>query len=164
LTGSILQINISPGGLPKRPLPEGTVTPLGIEGDSWAHPNIHGGPEKALLLIAAENIDSLIDRGWPLFYGALGENLTTSGIDFRQIRIGHQFRIGGAIIEIAKVRAPCRTLDVYGPGIQEEIYDPRVRKGDYASPRWGMSGFYARVLSGGVIRPGDIIALLAALA
>jgi hypothetical protein len=96
MQGAIVQVNISPGGLPKRAIAEGWIAPLGIEGDLHAHPNIHGGPLKAILIVASEVVDALTARGYPLFYGALGENLTTRGIDIRRIRIGDQFRVGGA--------------------------------------------------------------------
>ena len=46
-----------------------------------AHPDIHGGPRQAVLLIDADTVDELVARGYPVGYGALGENLTTSGID-----------------------------------------------------------------------------------
>ena len=91
---SILQINISKGGVPKRPVPEAVVTPLGIDGDLHAHPEIHGGPIKALLLITSEGIEELKNLGFPLFHGALGENLTTCGLDRRTLRIGQRWRIG----------------------------------------------------------------------
>src|SRR5205085_186234 len=100
MLGTIVQVNISPGGLPKRGIPEGFVTPLGIEGDLHAHPAIHGGPSKAVLIIASEVVDDLVARGYPLFYGAMGENLTTRGIDVRDLRIGDQLRAGGALLEI----------------------------------------------------------------
>ena len=93
LTGSIVQINISPGGVPKRPIAEAEVTPLGIRGDSWAHPEIHGGPNQALLLITTEGIGELIAQGYPVFPGALGENLTIAGLDRRQMRIGQRYRV-----------------------------------------------------------------------
>jgi MOSC domain-containing protein YiiM len=35
---------------------------------------------------------------------------------------------------------------------------------DHTSPRWGMSGFYASVLTPGPVRPDDIIAVVAKLA
>src|SRR3984885_9029379 len=79
MTGSIVQINISPGGVPKRAIPEGEVTAEGIRGDSWAHPEIHGGPDQAVLLITSEGLGQLIGQGYPVFPGALGENLTTLG-------------------------------------------------------------------------------------
>jgi len=59
----------------------------------------------------------------PLFYGAMGENLTTRGIDIRQIRIGDQFRVGGAQLEITQPRGPCSALDVYGESLKLEVYD-----------------------------------------
>ena len=160
VTGSIIQINISPGGIPKRPIFEAIITPAGIRGDGWSHPDIHGGPDQALLLITSEGIHELIAQGLPLFPGALGENLTTLGIDRRQLRAGQRYRAGEVFIELTKPRAPCATLNVYGPGIQHAIFDAQVQSRDPASPRWGLSGFYARVLTGGRIRPRDPIALI----
>ena len=160
MTGSIIQVNISPGGIPKRPILEADVTPEGIRGDCWAHPQIHGGPNQALLLITSEGIEELIAQGYPLFAGALGENLTITGLDRRQMRIGQRYRAGEVMLEITKMRRPCATLDVYGPSIKQAIYDDRVKEGDASSPCWGLSGFYARVLRSGVIRPKDIISLV----
>jgi MOSC domain-containing protein YiiM len=162
--GTIIQVNTSPGGLPKRAIVSGFVSTLGIEGDVHAHPNIHGGPEKAILIIASEIVDELIARGYPLFYGALGENLTTRGLVIRDLRIGDRLRAGGAMLEITKPRGPCLQLDVYGLSIQQEIYDKKVKALDPSSPRWGMSGFYATVIAPGPIGPGDPIEVLATLA
>ncbi len=160
MTGEIIQINISPGGIPKRPISEAVVTAEGIRGDRWAHPDIHGGPRQALLLITSEGIEELIAQGFPLFYGALGENLTLRGIDRRQMRLGQRYRAGEVFLELTKLRAPCRTLDVYGPGIQRAVYDLQVKAGDPSSPRWGLGGFYAQVLQAGAIRQHDIIRLV----
>jgi MOSC domain-containing protein YiiM len=160
MTGSIVQINVSPGGIPKRPIPEATVTPAGIQGDSWAHPQIHGAPNQALLLLASEAIGELVAQGFPLYPGALGENLTTLGLDRRQMRVGQRYRAGAVTLELTKLRAPCDTLSVYGPLIQRAVYDPKVQAGDPSSPRWGLGGFYARVLNSGILRPRDIISLV----
>jgi MOSC domain-containing protein YiiM len=162
--GTIVQINISPGGIPKRPIPQAFIAPLGIEGDRHAHPGIHGGPSKAILLIATEVLEELQRRGYPVSAGSLGENLTTRGIDVRDLRIGDRIRAGGALLEITRPRGPCSALDVYGPSLKDEIYDPRVKARDRTSPRWGMSGFYLSVLEPGPVAPGDIIAVVAQLA
>ena len=159
MRGVIVQVNTSAGGLPKRAIPQGLVTPLGIEGDLHAHSEIHGGPNKAILLIASEVIEQLINRGFPLFYGALGENLTTRGIPIADLRIGDRLRAGTALLEITQPRGPCTALQVYGDSLPAEIYDARVKARDPASPRWGMSGFYARVVSPGSVSVNDIIAL-----
>ena len=86
--GRIVQINISPGGLPKRAISGGLIAPLGIEGDRHAHPGIHGGLRQAILLIAAEVVEELQRRGYPVEFGSLGENLTTRGIDVHDLRLG----------------------------------------------------------------------------
>jgi MOSC domain-containing protein YiiM len=164
LTGTILQIGISRGGIPKRPVAEAVLTPLGIEGDAHAHPEIHGGPRHAVLLITAEAIAELAAREFAVYYGALGENLTTQGLDRRLLRAGQRFRVGSAVIELTEVRGPCATLDIYGPEIKGEIYDAQVKAGDFTSPRWALSGFYAAVVQPGVIRANDIITLESELA
>jgi MOSC domain-containing protein YiiM len=161
MQGTIVQVSVSRGGLPKRAIAEGVVTLLGIEGDLHSHPEIHGGPRQAILLASAEVIDELRKRGYPLFYGALGENLTTRGIEVRKIRIGDRLRAGGTVIEITKPRGPCSALDVYGPSLKAEVYDAGVKALDPASPHWGMSGWYAAVTEPGVVRPDDIIAIVA---
>jgi MOSC domain-containing protein YiiM len=158
--GRVLQINVSLGGIPKRSVPSGKVTPLGIEGDGHAHPQVHGGPRKALLLITSEGIEELKLQGFPLYHGAMGENLTTTGLDRRTFRIGQRYRVGEVLIEITKVRSPCETLLVYGPGIHKAIYDPEVKAGNSASPVWGLGGFYASVINPGTVRAGDPILLV----
>jgi MOSC domain-containing protein YiiM len=159
VTGTILQVSISRGGVPKLPIREGIVGPLGIEGDGHAHPRIHGGPDQALLIITIEGIEELIARGYPLYPGALGENLTTRGLDRRQFRIGQQIRAGSALLEITRQRGPCATLDVYSTWLKKEIL-----AADETAPAWGLSGFYTRVLSPGRVRADDIISVVATLA
>ena len=162
LTGSVFQLNISPGGIPKYAVAQGVLTPLGLEGDDHAHPQVHGGPQKAILLIGNEDIEHLKSLGYKVYPGALGENVTTTGIDFRQVRLGQRFRVGQTFIELTRVRVPCSTLDIYndsGRRIQDAIFDERVKAGDPSSPRWGLSGFYARVIEPGIIYQNDIIAL-----
>lgn len=161
MKGSVQHINISKGSVPKIPIAEAQVTPLGIEGDLHAHPEIHGGPRQALLLITAEGIEELTRAGFALYPGALGENITTQGLDRRAWRLGQRWGIGPeVIVEFTKIRGPCRTIRVYGPEIQTAIYDAEVKAGDPSSSRWGLSGFYARVVRPGAIRCGDAIAFL----
>jgi MOSC domain-containing protein YiiM len=157
---SVVQISISKGGVPKVAVPFGEVTPLGLKGDAHAHPQIHGGTKQAVLLITAEGIEELTEAGFPLFFGALGENITTRGLDRRSVRAGQRYRIGEVVLEVVKARGPCESLSVYGSGIQRALYDPEVKAGDAKSPRWGLSGFYASVAQPGTIRAGDPITLL----
>lgn len=158
MPGRIVQLNSSKGGVPKLPLLQADVDRFGIVGDGHRF-RYHGGPRKALLVIASEFIDTLRAEGWPLFYGALGENLTTAGLDHRAWRPGDCYRAGEVTLRLTTPRQPCKTLNPYGAGIQKRIYDERVKALDVTSGHWGESGFYAAVVTPGVIRPDDIIEL-----
>lgn len=157
MQGKVIQVNISPGGVPKRAISEGRLTSEGFDGDSWNHPQYHGGPLKAVLLMSVEVLDDLRSKGFPVFEGATGENLTTEGLDYSQLRVGDRLRAGEALIEITRTRRPCDTLRIYGAEFHAAIYDERVRSGDATSPMWGRSGLYAKVLEPGIVRPNDII-------
>ena len=78
MTGIVVQVNVSRGGLPKLAIPSGELMENGIAGDHWRY-RFHGGRRKAVLLVTIEGIDELVSQGFPLFAGALGENLTTRG-------------------------------------------------------------------------------------
>lgn len=161
MRGEIIQVSASKGGVPKLPLPKAWAGPLGLEGDAHRNTQIHGGPRKAILLIAAEDLDALRAEGFPVTPGALGENLTVQGIDFRQLRAGQRFTAGDAVLELTQLRQPCRTLEVYNDGqpgaIQQAVFDKDAPPG---SPKWARCGFYARVLRAGLISTGAIIALV----
>jgi MOSC domain-containing protein YiiM len=156
VTGTVVQVSVSRGGIPKLATPSAELTETGLAGDAWRYP-FHGGRRKAILLITIEGIDELVSQRFPLFPGALGENLTTRGLDRRELRIGQRFRVGEAEIELVHLRTPCGTLDVYGRGIQASMFDAQAQAGDPASLLWGLSGFYASVVRSGTVRMGDFI-------
>jgi len=161
MTGVVLQVSISAGGVPNHAIARGDVTVRGIGGDGWRHPQFHGIPKRAILLITSEGLDEIIAMGFPVYPGALGENLTSRGLDRRALRIGQRFRCGAATIQLTEPRFPCGTLSVYGQGIQTAIYDARAMKADSSSEVWGLSGLYASVIQPGIVRPGDALALIA---
>jgi len=161
MTGRLVQINRSPGGLPKRPV-EGPlmVTREGLEGDRHRNLKYHGGPNKAVLMIAAENLEELKDRGYRIVAGSLGENLTVEGLDFRRWRAGQRYRIGeDLVIELTTLRTPCLNLDVYDPAIKAELYDARCKAGNPDTPRWARGGFYARIVHEGLVVAGAPVTL-----
>ena len=82
MEGRIFQLNVSNGGVPKLPVREALLTPDGLEGDRQAHPQIHGGPERALCLYALERILELQAEGHPIYPGSIGENITVCGLDW----------------------------------------------------------------------------------
>jgi MOSC domain-containing protein YiiM len=162
--GYLVQVNVSRGGVPKLPVPEARVHTDRVAGDDWHDRKHHGLPGQAVCLFSVELIEELTREGFPLFPGAMGENLTTEGLDYRKVRLGQTFRVGEEVeIRITKVRQPCKTIALYGEGIQKATFDAEVKAGETSSPKWGRSGFYAEVLKEGVVRPGDPIVELPAV-
>jgi MOSC domain-containing protein YiiM len=157
----LTQISRSNGGLPTYavagPVMVGTE---GVESDRHRNPQFHGGPDKAILMVAAELIEVLKARGFPIYPGALGENFTVSRLDPHLWRAGQRYRVGNdVVIELTTLRQPCLNLDVYGPEIKAELYDVGCRHGDTQSPKWAHGGFYARVIRPGILIAGAPVAL-----
>ncbi|RME13386.1 MAG: MOSC domain-containing protein [Ardenticatenia bacterium] len=143
----IFQLNISKGGVPKLPVREAQVNWLGVLGDLQRDTEHHGGPERALCLYALERILALQSEGHPVFPGALGENITTAGLEWDQVTPGRRLRLGDeVVIEITRYTTPCET-------IAASFHDGRfVRVSQKVHPGW--SRVYARVLRPGRVQVG----------
>jgi MOSC domain-containing protein YiiM len=144
------QINLSDGGLPKRPALEAVIAKAGVEGDRQRNLKVHGGPDRALCLFSQDLIERLQDEGHSIQAGFSGENLTFAGLDWEKLKPGDRLQIGPAVvIEIMSYTDPC------------DLNAGWFREGDYMrifqkkNPGW--SRFYARVLAEGVVRPGDAV-------
>jgi MOSC domain-containing protein YiiM len=153
MSGRVVQVNISPGGVPKLPVAEAHVGRHGLNGDAHDHAFVHGGPHRAVALFALEAIERVRADGHPgVVPGAVGENLTTSGIELALLPVGTRLAIGGddgPILEISSPANPCEVI-----------------KGAFAAGKSGRisillhpadSRMYARVLREGVVRAGDAI-------
>ncbi|MFL9815094.1 MOSC domain-containing protein [Stutzerimonas sp. VN223-3] len=86
----------------------------GLHGDRVADRRFHGGPDRSLCHYPAEHYGHW-RKAYPhlqrLGSAAFGENLSTIGIDERQVCIGDRFRWGDALIEVSQPRSPCANLD-----------------------------------------------------
>jgi MOSC domain-containing protein YiiM len=152
--GSIVQVSISSGGVPKLPVSEGRVTELGIEGDGHDNPDLHGGPERALCLFSIERIEAMAAEGHPIGAGSAGENITTRGIDWDLVVPGARLRLGAdVLVEVTRYTTPCKTNARWFTGGDFN------RMHQSLFPGWSRT--YARVLFGGVVRPGDPVELFA---
>jgi len=164
-SGRLIKINRSNGGLPKYPAAGPVMlAPDGIEGDRHLHLKYHGGPNKAVLMIASELIDNLAGKSYPVYYGALGENLTVRGLNPHSWRSGQRYRVGeDARIELTTLRVPCNQLLLYSSTENEpigpELYDEQAKAGDTSSPHWAHGGFYAKVIRPGLLFEGAPVTL-----
>ncbi|WP_447972906.1 50S ribosomal protein L11 methyltransferase [Nitrospira sp. Kam-Ns4a] len=144
----LYQINVSDGGVPKRPVPEAQVTVEGIQGDRQRSRAVHGGPDRAVCLYSLELIEALQREGHPIGPGSAGENLTLAGLEWARLKPGSRLRIGEAVrLEITSYTAPC------------SLNARWFRQGNFKrisqKHRPGWSRLYARVLAEGAVRPGD---------
>lgn len=142
------QINVSDGGIPKRPVLEAKVTEQGIAGDRQRNLKLHGGPDRALCLYSLDLIERLQDEGHSIDPGSSGENLTLAGLKWERLGPGSRMKIGPEVlIEIASYCAPC---DLNAQWFCDGEYSRIFQK---KNPGW--SRLYARVLRCGIVRPGD---------
>jgi len=143
----LLQVNVSPGGMPKLPVLSARVTRNGIEGDRQRNLKYHGGPDRAVCIYSQELYAWLVEQGIDVSPGQIGENFTTAGLDLQKLSPGYRLRVGeDCIIEITKVRVPCSQLKKWDVDLPELIV--------------GRSGWVARVIEEGTVRPGDVIEML----
>jgi MOSC domain-containing protein YiiM len=142
----LVQVNVSPGGMPKLPVPSAFVSADGVEGDRQRNLKYHGGPARAVCLYSEELYAWLREQGVPVTNGNVGENFTTRGLDLSRLAKGDRLRVGACTIEITNVRVPCSQLKKWDVDLPELIV--------------GRSGWVARVVEEGIVRPGDPIEIL----
>jgi MOSC domain-containing protein YiiM len=133
----------------KRPV-AGRVATAGVNlvGDDQADRNVHGGPDRAIYAYASEDLDWwAAELGRPLSPGAVGENLTTRGLDVTHAVIGERWRAGTLTLEVAAPRVPCYKLGI-------RMGDPRFQT---RFARAGRPGAYLRIVGHGDVAAGDPI-------
>jgi len=153
VSGRIVQLSVSPGGVPKHAVTTARAGTLGLEGDAHRNARHHGGPERALCLFAMEAIRGLQGEGHRVAPGVLGENVTVEGVDWSAVRPGCRLRLGAeVVVEITRFTSPCANITA------------AFRDGDFSRvsetrhPGW--SRVYARVVTGGSLNTGDAVLLL----
>jgi MOSC domain-containing protein YiiM len=145
--GTVVQVNTSPGGVPKLPVPAALVTTRGLTGDRQGNRRHHGRPWQAVCLWSADVIDALVADGHPITYGSAGENITVRGIDWTLMRPGLRLQVGSALLETTPFAIPCKkNAHWFSDGDFRRIAHE-------VAP--GTSRIYARVLGVGRVRARD---------
>jgi MOSC domain-containing protein YiiM len=151
--GRIVQISVSPRGVPKLPVPSARITVLGVEGDGHRAVASHGGPERAVCLYAMEAILALQAEGHPIVPGTLGENVTIEGLAWDEVAPGRRLLLGdGVLLEVTSYTTPCRTI--------MRAFSDRAYGRISQARRPGWSRVYTRVLAEGVIAAGAAVRVL----
>ena len=141
---SIVSINVSPHkGTFKYPAESAALKiDHGIVGDAHA-----GHWHRQISLLGQESIDSMTAMGVPdLTPGKFAENITTEGIELFTLPIGTKLRLGECLTEVTQIGKECHQ--------HCEIYK---KVGKCVMPT---EGIFVKVLTEGVIRPGDPIEIV----
>ena len=104
-------------------------------------------------LIHSELFDELKEQGFSVTPGAMGENITTRGVDLLNLKRGTRLHLGEeAVVEVTGLRNPCYQLDGIQDGLMkatlEELPDGKLLR------KTGVMGI---VLQGGTVKAGDAI-------
>lgn len=114
---------------------------FGVEGDA------HGGKwHRQLSFLAQESIDYMREKGLDVVAGNFAENITTTGIDLPNLKVGTHLRVGKTEVIISQLGKVCHHRCA--------IYH---QAGDCVMPR---EGIFAIVIKGGDINVGDPITIL----
>jgi molybdopterin adenylyltransferase len=142
VTGRLVAVNVSDvKGVSKTPVGRAAIDERGLVGDA------HAGPwHRQVSLLAQESIDRFAaEAGRPFLPGEFAENLTVQGLDLADVSLLDLFRIGTVALEVTQLGKRC-----HGDGCA--IFQA---VGRCVMPK---EGLFCRVLAGGEIAPGDVIA------
>jgi MOSC domain-containing protein YiiM len=114
----------------------------GLVGDAHA-----GEWHRQVSLLAQESIEKMRALGLDVDSGDFAENITTSGIELLSLPIGTRLAIGEATVEVTQIGKECHNRCA--------IY---YQAGDCVMPK---EGIFARVIIGGMVKPGDSISVIA---
>ena len=112
----------------------------GLAGDAHADCLTH----RQVSLLAMESIGKMQSQGLKLKPGDFAENITTEGVDLLHLPVGSRITVGDEVVlEITQIGKDCHS----GCAIRRQV-------GECIMPR---EGVFARVVHGGMVRPGDIV-------
>ena len=153
MVGSIDSLQASAGGAPKASVPIAEIGLGGVLGDVQGNRLHHGRPWQAICLYSSDLIEALRAEGHPIAAGGVGENLTIGGIDWSRMRGGLTITIGDVVLRTSSPAAPCHKIG-------DCFTDRHWNRIDHVE-RPGWARWYASVLSGGSVSPGDVVTVTA---
>lgn len=138
----------------------------GVEGDAHAGATVKHRSRVArdastpnlrqVHLLHAELFDQMRERGHGIEPGAMGENITTTGVDLLGLPRGTRLAVGDdAVVEITGLRNPCSQINGLSKGLMKELV---YVDDDGATVR--LAGVMSIVVAGGEVRPGDGIRVI----
>lgn len=135
------------------------VAPLGLDGDEQADLSVHGGLDKAIYAYPSEHYAfwrnarqtagvAGIDEA--LNFGAVGENLSLSGLLESDVWVGDVLRFAHCALRVEQPREPCYKFNA-AMGFNAAVK---------AMAQSGFCGFYLSVDTPGTVQAGESFELL----
>ena len=141
------------------------ITSEGIEGDAhcgayvkhrWDARRAPKQPNlRQVHLIASEALAALKPLGFDVPAGALGENISTKGLDLINLPLHTELQIGDEVrLLVHGLRSPCRHIETYQTGLLAHMTS-KNEKGEVVRK----TGIMTSVLQGGVLEAGAPISV-----
>lgn len=126
------------------------VNKLGIDGDEFKSPQVHGTADAVVYALDSNRYSFWSHRcGKNLPLGTLGENLSVDKLDEADFYLGDEYRCGGVVIKVTGVRYPCNRLNF--------VTGHETMRDEFLNQNW--PGVYFEVLQPGTIKPQDDLIL-----
>lgn len=140
-SAGVVAVCVSPGGVPKLPVPNAELTPTGLVGDGHDHEK-HRRLHRAVSIQDLELLEELKAEGYPVAPGTIGENLTVRRLHVQALSPGDRLRFeDGPVLELTEPRKPCFVLDRIHPMLKDAVA--------------GRCGFLAKVIKAGQLAAGQ---------
>lgn len=140
-----------------------TVTRHGVENDynHYRTVALKSTRDRAISILTTDVMTALQTKFPSCQLGDLGENILLEGMAFSELQIGKQYTFGEVVVEVTEPMIPCANLCKLSY-INDEELTPKERVSKCLAlleflehPGDGFRGWYAKVISGGVIHVGD---------
>ncbi len=113
----------------------------GVRGDKYYNTN----KNRSVLISSIKSYDIAKEHNIDILWGGLGENIVVD-FDIYSLRVGTQFKVGDALLQISQNCTLCNSLSKIDPKL------PKLLKND--------RGIFAFVLEAGEVKEGDKIKIL----
>ena len=122
------------------------VESMTLQADFGAEGDAHAGSGRQVSLLALEGVRRMQEKLPSIIPGDFAENLTVAGLNELELAPGDRIAVGeSAVLEVTQIGKECHGS---GCAIMRAV-------GSCVMPK---EGIFARVLSGGTVRPGDAVA------
>lgn len=138
------------------------IAGIGVDGDAHSgefvrhRSRVLENPLQANLrqvhLMPMELLEEVAEKGFEVAPGALGENITTRGLDLISLPRNTILEIGAVMLRVEGLRNPCKQIEEFQAGLLPHMFGKNE-----AGKTNRKTGIMATVMVGGQIMAGDAI-------